>query len=221
MPTDPTPTGQDPPRVRARRADRHRHPLRGAERGVPALGMRNHWGRMSRPGPGRAARARVVQRRRAAADDRGARRLPRSGAGCRPRHPSSGQRAGRGPGAVRRAPGARRAPGTVARLWHAATLLREHRGDGHDPRLGHRGEQVVARDLPHCVAEGAAAVDDDWPVEAVATADAALGRLEILHGDAGEHVVAVDLAVQQPCGKNLSRSQPRLRLSIEAATIGG
>jgi hypothetical protein len=109
----------------------------------------------------------------------------------------------------------------VARLWHAATLLREHRGDGHDPRLGHRGEQVVARDLPHCVAEGAAAVEDDWPVEAVATADAALGRLEILHGDAGEHVVAVDLAVQQPCGKNLSRSQSRLRLSIEAATIGG
>jgi hypothetical protein len=27
--------------------------------------------------------------------------------------------------------------------------------------------------------------------------------------------------VQQPCGKNLSRSQSRLRLSIEAATIGG
>jgi hypothetical protein len=84
----------------------------------------------------------------------------------------------------------------VARLWHAATLLREHRGDGHDPRLGHRGEQVVARDLPHGVAEGAAAVEDDGPVEAVATADAALGQLEILHGDAGEHVVAVDLAVQ-------------------------
>ena len=60
----------------------------------------------------------------------------------------------------------------VARLWHAATLLREHRGDGHDPRLGHRGEQVVARDLPHCVTEGAAAVEDDGLLEAVATADA-------------------------------------------------
>jgi hypothetical protein len=64
------------------------------------------------------------------------------------------------------------------------------------PQLGHRGEQVVARDHPHVVAEGAAAVEDDGSVEAVATADAALGQLEVLHGDVGEHVVAVDLDVQ-------------------------
>jgi hypothetical protein len=55
---------------------------------------------------------------------------------------------------------------------------------------------VVPRDHPHGVAEGAAAVEDDGPVEALATAVVALGQVEILHGDAVEHVVAVDLAVQ-------------------------
>ncbi len=38
-------------------------------------------------------------------------------------------------------------------------------------------------------------VEDDGPVDAVATAVVALGQVEILHGDVGEHVVAVDLAV--------------------------
>src|SRR4051794_28873987 len=32
---DAAPAGQGPPHVRARRTDRHRHLLRGAERGVP------------------------------------------------------------------------------------------------------------------------------------------------------------------------------------------
>ena len=80
-------------------------------------------------------RAGAGQRRRAAAEDRGARRLSRSGAGRRPRHPSSGQRADRGPAlyAGLRALDVPEEP--VARLWHAATLLREHRGDGHNAAL--------------------------------------------------------------------------------------
>ncbi len=110
----------------------------------------------------------------------------------------------------------------VARLWHAATLLREHRGDGHDPRLGHRGEQVVARDLPHGVAEGAAAVEDDGSVEAAATADAALGQLEILHGDA----VSTSLQSILPCSSLAARtcrdpSPDSVSASSGKATIGG
>ncbi len=52
------------------------------------------------------------------------------------------------------------------------------------------------RDHPQGVAAEAAAVEDDGPVEAVASAVVAVGQVEILHGDAGGHVAAVDLAGQ-------------------------
>src|SRR6266567_3828757 len=173
MPTDATPTGQGPPHVRARRADRHRHLLRGAERGLPGPRHAQLLGRILR-GPGRAAgagtgrggargllqlrrrrggaphpvglgedqpgggdrRARAGQRRRAAADDRGARRLPRSGVGVADlatRAAVSAPTEGRALYAGLRALDVPEEP--VARLWHAATLLREHRGDGHNAAL--------------------------------------------------------------------------------------
>src|SRR3954462_8304342 len=54
MLTDAAPTGQDPPHVRARRADRHHHLLRGADRGVPGARHAQLLGRILRR-PGRAA----------------------------------------------------------------------------------------------------------------------------------------------------------------------
>jgi len=80
-------------------------------------------------------RARAEQRRRAAPEDRGARRLPRlvRVAHLAARAAVSAPTEGRALYAGLLAPDVPEEP--VARLWHAATLLREHRGDGHNSAL--------------------------------------------------------------------------------------
>ena len=109
--------------------------------------------------PGRGdRRARAWQLSPRCGSGSGARRFPRSGAGRRPRHPSCGQRAqGRALYTGLRALDVPEEP--VARLWHAANLLREHRGDGHNAVLvahgigGTEAHVLMALALPMRAAE--------------------------------------------------------------------
>ena len=85
------------------------------------------------PARGVGRRSRAGQRRVAAADPRRrAGRLPRPGARRRPHHQGCDERAHGRARDVRRACARLPVPeDPVARLWHSATMLREHRGDGH------------------------------------------------------------------------------------------
>ena len=112
----------------------------GGARGASTTSPTARWRATSRGSgekttPEEAIAVRSEQHRGAATDDRPGRRLPRSGAGRRPGHPSSAQRPteGRALYAGLRALDVPEEP--VARLWHAATLLREHRGDCHNAAL--------------------------------------------------------------------------------------
>ena len=68
--------------------------------------------------------------------------------GRRPPRHGGDQRPDRGSGPVRRAADAARPDEPVARLWHAANLLREHRGDGHIAALRRRPASAAPR--PTC-----------------------------------------------------------------------
>jgi hypothetical protein len=72
----------------------------------------------------------------------------------RPRGTSRPTRAARGTAALR---GKSIPPDTarpLARLWHAATLLREHRGDGHVSTLTHAGISGRTSHILHAIATG-------------------------------------------------------------------
>ena len=103
---------------------------------------------------GGARRPRAGQRRGAEADSGRPRRRPRSRACRRPRHQGGDQRARRRDGSCTPRSGRSRCPSEpVARLWHAATLLREHRGDGHIAALVAAGIGGTEAHVLHALSE--------------------------------------------------------------------
>ncbi len=96
--------------------------------------------------------------------------------------------------------------GVRAELWHAATLLREHRGDGHVAAL-------LAADVDGCEAQ----------VLAVAAGSVTAERMRLVRGWSEDDWAAAagrlaDRGLVEPVGETLTAAGRDLRAGVEAAT---